>query len=407
MQVLCVCKRTFYGVLFALLSYPANAQTDALTLSEALERAGASPSIAVAEAEVDIARGNQRQAGLGPNPEISVEVENIAGTGVFRGLQSTEATVTFGQRIELGGKEGARVDAARAETRVAEIRAEIVRADLAQQVRERFAEAVASRQRVMLAGQAVARAEELSRVANLLVETGREPPLRALRAGASLGEAEAVLVERIAEDENARRLLAALWGGEAPPQAVDEGAAVVYDESLGGRPQSVLAMQLADAELNAAEAVIDRERSLRTPDLTLSGGVRRNEEANAHGFLVGASMSLPFGNRNQGAIEAAQASARAAEARRSQLLVEAARTIATSRATLAAAEERVATLENRTLPQAEEALRLADIGYRAGRFSLVELLDASEARDAALGALIDARLTRDRALASLIRATAQ
>ena len=407
MSISCACRRAVCGVLLAFLAHPAAAQIEDLTLSEALERAGASPSIAAAQAEIDVARGNQRQAGLGPNPELSVEVENVAGSGAFRGLRATEMTLAASQRLELGGKRSARVDAARAETRVAEIRAEMTRVELAQQVRHRFAEAVAARQQVRLAGQAVERAEELARVANLLVETGREPPLRALRADANLGEAEAELAAQIAEDENARRLLAALWGDATPPASVEEDSLIAYDAAIGGRPQHVLAMQLADAELTAAQAVIERERSLRTPDLTLSGGVKRSEEADAQGFIVGASLSLPLGNRNQGAIEAAQASARAAEARRALLLVEAGRTIATARATLAAAEERVDTLETRTVPQAEEALRLADIGYRAGRFSLVELLDAAEARDAALAALINARLTRDRAVADLIRATAQ
>ena len=408
MSVIRAGRRTLWGVLLAMVAAPAAlAQEASLTLVEALELAGASPSVDVAEAQVDVARGNQQQAGLRPNPEVSVEVENIAGTGVFRGLRATETTLAVGQRLELGGKRSARLEAARAETRVAELRAEIARADLALQVRQRFVDAVAARQRLRLAEQALTRSQELARIARVLVDVGRDPPLRALRAEANLGEAEAELAERTAEDENARRLLAALWGDPVPPLSVDESSLPFDARAVPAEPLAVLAIRLAEAELDAADAVIDRERSLRTPDLTLSAGVRRSEEADAQGFIVGASMALPLFNRNQGSIAAAQAAARAAEAQRALLVVESARSIATARATLEAAEERVETLENRTVPQAEEALRLATIGYRAGRFSLVELLDATDARDAALNSLINAREARDNAAAALLRATAQ
>ena len=56
------------------------------------------------------------------------------------------------------------------------------------------------------------------------------------------------------------------------------------------------------------------------------------------------------------------------------------------------------------LNQAEEAVRLARIGFGAGKFSLLELLDAQAALTTAKTALIEARLDRARALAALIRA---
>lgn len=408
MSVIRACQRPLLGALLAIVVAPAaSAQDESLTLSQALELVGASPSVDVAEAQVDIARGNQEQAGLRPNPEISLEVENVVGTGPFRDFRSTETTLAIGQRLELGGKRRTRVEAARAETNVAAIRAEIARADLILSVRQRFVDAVAARQRLRLAEQALERSRELARIASVLVDVGRDPPLRGLRAEANLGEAEAELAERRAEDENARRSLAALWGDPMPPAQVDETSISLDRRSVPVEPLSLLAIRLADAEVFAAQAIIDRERSLRTPDLTLSAGIRRNEEADARGFVAGASFTLPFGNRNQGAIAAAQAAARVSEAQRSLLVVESVRGIASARATLAAADERVETLENRTVPQAEEALRLADIGYRAGRFSLIELLDATQARDAALNALIDAREARDTATAVLARVTAQ
>ena len=50
---------------------------------------------------------------------------------------------------------------------------------------------------------------------------------------------------------------------------------------------------------------------------------------------------------------------------------------------------------------------LAQVGYAAGKFSLIELIDAQAALTATRTSLIDARLDRARALAALIRANAQ
>jgi hypothetical protein len=60
-----------------------------------------------AKAQADAAEARARQAGASPNPELSLDVENFAGTGVFQGFRSTETTLAVSQRIELGGKRGA------------------------------------------------------------------------------------------------------------------------------------------------------------------------------------------------------------------------------------------------------------------------------------------------------------
>ena len=66
------------------------------------------------------------------------------------------------------------------------------------------------------------------------------------------------------------------------------------------------------------------------------------------------------------------------------------------------AETRVETLSRASLPQAEEALRLVEIGYRNGRFPLIEVLAAAEARDAIRENLIEAEETRATLAARLI-----
>lgn len=88
-----------------------------LSPAQALDEAAArSPAVVAADAEVAAAEARARQAGYRSNPELSLEVENFAGTGELRGLRSTETTLAVNQRLDLGGRRSARVSAARADS---------------------------------------------------------------------------------------------------------------------------------------------------------------------------------------------------------------------------------------------------------------------------------------------------
>ena len=114
----------FAGLALAAIATPVAAQErERLSLADALrradvitglEQAAPNPRIAGPRAQADAARALVGQARLRPNPEVSLEVENIAGSGAFSGLSATEYTLSIGQRLELGDKRGTRVRAAQA-----------------------------------------------------------------------------------------------------------------------------------------------------------------------------------------------------------------------------------------------------------------------------------------------------
>lgn len=406
----------FWGLILALSSGPASAQDPrVVTLDDALELSGVAeqadsvtnPRLVGPRAETEAAAALVDQARLRPNPEISFEVENVAGSGAFSGLRSTEYTLSVGQRLELGGKRSARIGAAEAQAELASLRADLTTVQLGQLVRERYLAAVAAAARVELAEDVVARNEELARIAGVLVEVGREPPLRALRADAALAEARARLVEAEAESLSARTALATLWAGGEAPLVPAEFPDILPPASLMSEAQESLTYRVARAESTAAAAEIERQRSLRIPDPTVSAGVRRFGESGDNAFLVGVSIPLPFRDRNQGNIAAAEARLRAANAREAVALADYEQAVATARARYLGAEARVETLSQTSLPQAEEALRLVRIGYRNGRFPLIEVLAAAEARDTIREALIAAREQRGLAAAELIGLAAQ
>ena len=406
-----------WGLILALSTGPASAQDPrVVTLDDALELSGVAeqadtpvtnPRMVGPRAETDAAVALVDQARLSPNPEVSFDVENVAGNGAFSGLRSTEYTLSVGQRLELGGKRSARIGAAEAQAELASLGADLTTVELGQLVRERYLTAAAAAARVELSEDVVARNEELARIAGVLVEVGREPPLRALRADAALAEARARLVEAEAESLSARTALASLWAGGEAPLVPAEFPNILPPASLMSQATESLIYRVARAESTAAAAEIERQQSLRIPDPTVSAGVRRFEESGDHAFLVGVSIPLPFRDRNQGNIAAAEARLRAANAREAVALADFEQAVATARARYLGAEARVETLSQTSLPQAEEALRLVRIGYRNGRFPLIEVLAAAEARDTIREALIAAREQRGLAAAELIGLAAQ
>lgn len=377
-----------------------------LTLIQALEEAGArSPAIVAAQADVWAAAARLRQAGYRSNPELSLEVENVAGTGALRGINRMETTLAVNQRLDISGRRSARIEAARASLTVQRIRLAVAMADLAQSVREQFARAVTARERLEQAENNLAWAKELSRVAGVLVDAGREPPLRAVRARSSMAQADAAREAALADELAARSSLAALFGASTPVASV---SGPMIDAKSGTiKAESSLDVRLAEAERMVAQAEVRQQQTERRLDPAIGVGVRHIRETGDVGVVAGISMPLRVFDRNQGNISAAQQAFAAAEARRSNVL---ATTIARARnaiATVEGAQRRVAALDKAAIPEAAEALRLAQRSYEEGRASLLELLDARNAFTAAQRDLTEARLALALATAELGRISAQ
>lgn len=382
------------------------AQAEPIALGDALAQGvQTSPRAAQAKALADASEARARQVGVAPNPELSLEVENFAGSGAFQGLRSTEATLALSQRIELGGKRSARLGVARAERDFAFLTYKAALADLERDIRTAHAELRAAEDRAVLARDNTAAAEELARTARILVDAGRDPPLRQLRAESLLAEARAEQARTFSELLTARRLLGSLIGSDDP-----ELTATASEDAAPAAPApdaTSLNEQLATAEREAARARVQLARSDAVPDITASGGVRRFRESGDTALVAGISIPLPIRDRNRGNIEAAGAESNAAASALLLARIDANRARYAARMLLGAAEVRYEALAGLGLQQAEEALRLAHIGYNAGKFSLIELIDAQTALTTAKLNLIEARLDRARALAALIRANAQ
>ena len=134
-----------------ILTSSSHAWAAEVSLPDALAQgAQNSPRISQARAQAQAAEARARQAGVSPNPEISLEVENFAGTGPYRDTRSAETTLALSQRIELGGKRSARVAVASSERDFALLSLRRAEADLARDIRVGHAELRAAEDRAGL-----------------------------------------------------------------------------------------------------------------------------------------------------------------------------------------------------------------------------------------------------------------
>jgi len=380
------------SLLQAQTSPPASAEP-VLTLAEALTRASASsPFEDAASAGVRAADAQRRVAALRPNPSIIAEAENVAGTGIYQGLRSSETTVGLALPLERGGKRGARIALAEAQIGRADLQADIARADLRLRVTQTYIVAVAAQRRIGVARDQLGIATEVLRGARVRVQAGRASPLEEQRADVARVAADGAMerAERSAAVASAN--LARLLG--IPVGALDETWFQHVDairQSPAPGAASTLTAAAARADLDTATAQVRLARSQRVPDLTLSASARRLEQTNDVGAVFGLSIPLAVFNGGRSAVAVADAQREQTDALRRVALLDAEQDIAGAQADAANAATTARNATGPALAAAQEAARIARIGYREGKFGQLDLLDAErtllETRTAAIDAL--------------------
>jgi cobalt-zinc-cadmium efflux system outer membrane protein len=343
------------------------------------------PELAADAYEVRAREAARVQAGALPNPTLSVELEDFAGSGEFSGVDSAQTTVLLGQLIELGGKRAARVDLATASRDLASWDFEVRRIDVLVRTAGAFIDVLAAQERHRLAIEAFDLATAMQGVASKRLRAGVASPAEEIRAGVQVDVAG---VEREHTEhglETARQALAATWGGEDARFERAEGSletlpVVPSMDELAQRLEQSPHVARWQTELAQRDALRAQARSERIPDVTLRAGPRRLSGPDETAVVVDVSVPLPFWNRQRGAIsEAEYRRAKLAAEKRTER-VRSVTELAMARVGLAASTEEAGLLRERVLPGTERAVDALRRGYQAGRFAQIEVLDAERAR---------------------------
>ena len=379
-----------------------------LSLDAALEAAGAgSPAVDAAASGVRAAQAQRTLAGLRPNPSLDTMAENVAGSGAYTGLRSSETTVGVSLPLELGGKRSARVAVADAQLGRAGLDAAVARADLRLRVTRTYNDAIAAERRAGNAHEQAGIASEALRAAKVRVAAGRASPIEEQRADVARLNADGAAERADRSALVARANLGLLV--DRPTGTLDRA----WFERIAavGPPQPVeaertLAAAAARADLTVADAQIRLARTQRIPDLTIGAAARRLEASNDVAGVFSLSVPLPLFNNGRAMVDIATAQRQAADARRRLALLDAVQAIAAARAEVANAATTARNATGPTLAAAREAARIARIGYREGKFGQLDLLDAERTLAETRATAIDALAAYHDAQARLERLTA-
>jgi cobalt-zinc-cadmium efflux system outer membrane protein len=132
----------------------------------------------------------------------------------------------------------------------------------------------------------------------------------------------------------------------------------------------------AYAAVETARNALALQCAQRIPNFQVATGVKYDESARFTLADVEIAVPLPVFDRNQGNILAAQSDLAAAQSEVQRVELDLRNRLANAFEQYANASRQVEVYSGSIVPNAQESLRLADIGYRAGHFGYLTLLTA-------------------------------
>ena len=372
------------GLSLLIATHAADAANprEKLTLSKAIQLAGSrSPSITAFGAETESAVQLNEAEALPPNLQLESEFENFAGTGAASGGQALESTLRVTRVFELGDKAALRRGVGTAELDRLAAHQLTRQLDLTAEVARRFVHVLSDQEMLRTAERATELARRARDAARQRVSIGAASPAASGRAEIALARAEIELEHAEHELATSRVKLSVLWGEQTPSFAEAQGdlfelpAEEPFD-AYRARLDSSPDLARFTSQLRAEDARVRLAQAQRKPDISVSAGIRRLETFDDHALVAG--FSIPLGTRRRADYRerAARANRTVIESERDARRLELHATLFELYQELLHARTEAESLHERVRPQAEAMLKTTADGYRAGRFSLLELADA-------------------------------
>ena len=400
-----------------------NADTG-ITLDEAIRRAlDHEPSLRASRTEVDLAKGARLQAGLRPNPTASfMQQQEPGGT-------DSQSRVEMQWPLDLFRKTG-RVAVAEQEVQITERSVADRERTLAADVRLKYGEVAAAARGLAISDDLVATTTRQYGLLSARVEQGGTPPLERNMVQVELRRLEAERLLQAAQADRALIELKRLLGmvANAPLQVRDTLEQLVEhdatapststDTAIAVRPD----VQEAEARIRVADARIDRARREGRFDVNLVGSYMRMDAGfpqlglNLQGAVtpirglfhylsVGAAVTVPLRNQNQGEVASARAERDGATARLTATELSARSEVAAARIRDERGRAAVEIYRGGARDLARQNLDVVGQTYELGRGTVFDVLgeqrrylDFERAYTAALREAYDARTALRRAL---------
>lgn len=336
--------------------------------------------------DIDTVDAEKLTARLRPNPEISVGFSDIPLDFRDNFVKPQTFSYDISQTFELGGKRRKRIDAANANSEVAQAEFQIVVWQLTNDLKKKFYAVLLAESLLRLAQENQKTFAEIVKHTAEVFQLGEISGLDLQRLEIEKFKFDTDVANSERDYEVALRDLRVTLGGDyramdieasgtLDPQPYEFSLAELRNKALAARPD-LKAAQLSE---RAADASIRLQNAQRIPDVTLGAGVEQVPQA-GNTYNVGVGIPLPVHNRNQG--ERAKALIEKSKAQNQQQLITNQVVSDVDKALVAfeIQKRRVELYRTGILTKVDNIQRLTEFSLKAGESSTLELLDAIRTR---------------------------
>ncbi len=336
-----------------------------------------SNEIKALESEVKAAKALIIQAGLRPNPELEVGMENGAGTD---GISVNKIEVGVSQTIELGHKKEARIDVAEKNVKLKELDINQIKRELETETIRRFIPIAGLKNKLYLIDDMIKIVKNIHNIIKKRVEYGAAMEIDLL--GTEI-ELENLAIEREAIErklKNAKKNLTALMG-ENPIAFEDistkltENYTLLKFSELEKKLQDHNEIIINKMEQEVASAELQEIKANAITDLTIGIGYERNQEEEANAALIGVSIDLPIFNKNQGEIAQKKESILSMQHMSKNTSLQLKREILEQYNSFQNIEKQISAINERTLPRAEEMYKKVRELYEKSAVQIFDVID--------------------------------
>jgi outer membrane protein, heavy metal efflux system len=352
---------------------------------------GAADAVKAAGAAVDTAR-------TFPNPEVEVmngtrtPRPNSPGTGNYAG---TLKTLSVTQELDMPWHRFPRVDGAMAGYNAAQATEQSFRSDMRAQLRMRYYDLIRRQAEGRATADDAKAAEAMRKRIEVRVQTGEDARFELVKA-----EAEMLNAQKLAESaglrvRQSRGALRAMVGPElpetfvvaemphkfAPPPAFEQ----VRAEVLANNPE----LLRSRAERQQYDRKLSEEKALRFPKISLRAD--QDLDPDYRSKRVGVALSLPLWDWRGGPVGEAAAKLSQSDNELAYQEFSLIQSLEAAYQQYNIANAQTVALEGGLVRQSADALRIAEVGYKAGEKSFLEVLDAQRVYRAARNELITAQ----------------
>ena len=366
-----------------------------------------SPALRGAANAVDAARAAVDTARTIPNPQVEV----MNGTRNPRpsnpDTNGNLKTISVTQDLDMPWHRFPRVDGALAGLSAAQANEQSFRANMRAQLRLRYFDLVRRTAENRVAAEDVKLMEGIHKRIALQVETGEKAKFELVKANAELLNAQKMQESAGLRVSQARGALRALVGIQLPESfGVREQAHVfappapfasVRDEVLKTNPE----LQRTRAEREQLNRQLSQERALRFPKFALRAD--QDQDPDWRSKRVGLAMNVPLWDWRGGPIGEAVAKLSQTDNQLAYQEFSLLQSLESAYQQYGIANAQVVALEGGIVSQAASALRIAELAYKAGEKSFLEVMDAQRVYRAARNELITAQFELASAWAEIER----